>query len=121
VQEVNGLASNTVPEDLGFRGQPEPATDLSTVQPEFTAEVRADGVFLGWSWGGHGKDLDACELEVDRGSGFVMLTIDTSPGYLDTTPQPAQRRRWKFRAIYRVDDHRVGQMSNVVMVDVGGN
>jgi hypothetical protein len=121
VQSVKGNASNAVAEDLGLRGAPEPQTDLSTVQPEFTAEVRADGVFLGWGFGGHGKVLDAWEAEVDRGSGYVPLTFDTSPGYLDTAPQPAQRTRWKYRAWFRVDDHRVGLLSNVVMVDVGGN
>ena len=33
-----------------------------------------------------------------------VLTYDTTPGYTDTTPFPATLTKWKYRAIYRVDD-----------------
>ncbi len=66
--------------------------------------------------------LDQCELQVDRagGKGFIVLTFDTTPGYTDTTPFPAALTKWKYRDIYRVDDHQVGQWSAEVSVNVGG-
>ena len=77
---------------------------------------------MGWSWQGLSKHLDLCEIQVDRsdGKGWVLLTFDTLPGYLDTTPFPATLTKWTYRAIYRVDDHRVGQWSREVSVSVGG-
>jgi hypothetical protein len=62
------------------------------------------------------------EIQVDRGDGkgWAVLTFDTTPGYLDTTPFPAALTKWKYRAIYRVDDHQVGQWSAEASVSVGG-
>ena len=44
----------------------------------------------------------------------------TTPGYLDTAAKPAQRTQWRYRASFRVGDHRVGVWSDTVRVDVGG-
>lgn len=49
-----------------------------------------------------------------------MLTYDTTPGYIDTAAQPATLTKWKYRAIYRVDDARFGLWSAEVSVTVGG-
>ena len=40
-----------------------------------------------WGWGGYAAFLDICEIEVDRSDnkGFVMLTVDITPNYTDTT------------------------------------
>jgi hypothetical protein len=59
---------------------------------------------------------------VDRGSGFVFLAIDTVPDYLDTAALPAAgaSAAWKYRAIYRLSDERVGQWSNVASISVMG-
>ena len=64
--------------------------------------------------------LDAIELQVDRndGKGNVLLTIDTTPGYTDTQPFPATKTAWTYRAIYQVNDARVGVWSQVVSVAV---
>ena len=46
------------------------------------------------------------------------MAIDTVPHYTDTTPitTPAT---WKYRAIYLVDDERVGTWSDIMSVTVG--
>ena len=49
-----------------------------------------------------------------------MLTYDTTPGYHDTAPLPAIAAKWKYRAIYRVADVRVGVWSDEVSITVGG-
>lgn len=63
--------------------------------------------------------FDGISLEVDRGSGFVFLAVDTRPGYVDTTPFPAAGALWKYRAIYLLDDTKVGQWSATTTVRVG--
>jgi len=60
-------------------------------------------------------------LHRDRGTGFVFLGIDTVPDYTDTQTLPAgQSALWKYKAIYRLNDERVGQWSDVVSVAVAG-
>ncbi len=71
---------------------------------------------IDWNWGGYADFLDQIEIQVDRGSGWGFLTMDTTPGYTDSTPHPTVLTRWKYRAIYRVDDHQVGLWSNEVSV-----
>jgi len=60
------------------------------------------------------------EIQVNRGAGWQLLTFDTTPGYIDTEPIPATPTKWEYRAIYRVNDQRIGQWSAVVSVIVGG-
>lgn len=48
------------------------------------------------------------ESETVESGGWEILTFDTTPGYTDTAPHPAAATQWKYRAIYRVDDHQVG-------------
>ncbi len=50
---------------------------------------------------------------------FVLLAIDTTPGYTDTQPFPSAPAKWTYQAIYRVADNRVGQWSNEVSIAVG--
>jgi hypothetical protein len=52
----------------------------------------------------------------------VFLAIDTIPDYTDTAPMPAaeQSALWKYKAIYRQGDERVGQWSDVVSIPVAG-
>ena len=74
----------------------------------------------GIGWTKHG--MDGIELQVDRGTGFVFLAIDTLPGYTDTASMPAagQSALWKYKAIYHQGDDRVGQWSDVVSIPVAG-
>jgi hypothetical protein len=96
----------------------QPAGQRKRGSPFFSAV----GVQMDWGWQGLVKHLDQCELQVDRADakGWVVLNFDTTPGYTDTTPFPAALTKWKYRAIYRVDDHPVGQWSAEVNVNVDG-
>jgi hypothetical protein len=78
-----------------------------------------DGIRL-WAYCGFANFLEQIELEVDRGQGFALLAIDSTPGYTDNQPFPAAPVKWTYRAIYRLGDNRVGQWSKPVSVTVGG-
>jgi|SRR5882724_3221244 len=92
--------------------------DVNSMKPVITAELDAGQVNIGWVKQG----MDGIEIQVDRGTGFVFLAIDTIPGYTDTAPMPAagQSALWKYKAIYRQGDDRVGQWSDVVSIPVAG-
>lgn len=105
--------------DLGLIGAAKTAPDLATLQPLLKASIVGNKVELDWSWQGNSAYLDQCEIQVDRGNGWQVLTFDTTPGYTDSTPLPATPTKWKYRAIYRVDDAQVGQWSAEVSVTVG--
>ena len=92
--------------------------DLDSLQPVLSVKFVNDQPFLDWAKAG----MEALELEVDRGNGFTLLTIDTHPGHLDTAPLPAPGTTalWRYRGIYRLKDQRVGQWSAVLEVAVKG-
>ncbi|HEY5041294.1 MAG TPA: hypothetical protein VIK53_04770 [Verrucomicrobiae bacterium] len=92
--------------------------DVNSMKPVITAQLDAGQVDIGWTKQG----MDGIEIQVDRGTGFVFLAIDTIPGYTDTAPMPAagQSALWKYKAIYRQGDDRVGQWSDVVSIPVAG-
>ena len=105
---------------LGIESAQTAAPDLATLQPVLTARISGGRVEIGWGWQGNRAALDLCEIQVDRadGKGAVLLTYDTTPGYVDTAPFPAAPAKWTYRAIYRVDDAQVGQWSAPVSVTV---
>jgi len=92
--------------------------DPTTLKPVLNVKLEAGVVDIGWIKQG----MDALELWVDRGTGFVFLAIDTIPNYTDTAPMPAagQSALWKYKAIYLQADQRVGQWSDVVSIPVAG-
>lgn len=91
-----------------------------TVRPVIDAAKSGNRVEIEWGWQGNRAFLQGIRLEVDRGDGvFRLLTIDTTPGYNDTEPFPAMSTKWKYRAIYLVDDQPVGEWSQVAEVTVG--
>ncbi len=96
------------------------ALDLATLQPQLQVGISGDRVRVGWGWQGHSTELDQIEIQVDRGDGqgFVLLTFDTTPGYSDPTPLPTTATKWTYRAIYCLDDRRVGQWSQAASVVV---
>ena len=106
---------------LGIEGQEISGPDLNTLQADLKATVTASGVMVRWGWQGYVQFLDAIEIQVDRldGQGFKMLTIDTTPNYLDTQPFPAAPAKWTYKAVFRLNDQRVGQWSDPVSVNVG--
>jgi len=103
--------------DLDIIGS-EQAVDPGAMKPILKLTLEAGHPNVGWKKQG----MDAIEIEVDRGSGFVFLAIDTVPDYADTAPLPAAGASavWKYRAIYRLDDERVGQWSDVASISVMG-
>jgi hypothetical protein len=113
--------NTSIGEALGIEGSVQASADLSAITPVITLEIIGSQVQIGWTWQGHSKDLDCIRLEVDRGDGkgFILLAMDTTPGYTDTTPFPATPAHWRYRAIYCVDDAPVGQWSAVVEITVG--
>jgi len=118
----SGKSTETISTDLGIIGSEMTGPDMDTIQPIIDAILAANHVRIKWGWGGFAGYFDQIEIQVDRndGKGFVFLTYDTTPGYNDTQPFPAAPVVWTYRAIYRVDDHQVGQWSNPVKVTVGG-
>jgi len=122
VQALKGATGYTeaIGTDLGILGAQQTAPDLATVQPAITAAISGAAVEIGWGWGGNSAFLDLCEIQVDRGSGWTLLTYDSTPGYTDTAAHPATPTKWKYRAIYRVGDHQVGLWSTEASVTVGG-
>jgi len=107
---------------LGIESPNHVAPDLATIQPVISLKYSGDRVHVVWGWGGHSAYLDMIEIQVDRGDGkgFVLLTYDTTPGYLDPTPMPAAPVKWTYRAGYRVGDQRVGEWSAETAITVGG-
>jgi hypothetical protein len=104
---------------LGIEGDEEGGPDFTTLKPILTLTPSGGNMMVGWTWQGESKFLDAIEILVNRGAGYVPLTIDTTPGYLDTEPAPAAPGQWLYKAIYRVEDQRVGQWSDPVCINVG--
>ena len=98
------------------------APDLTTVAPVLKLMLTPTGIMIGWGWEGYAADLDMIELQVDRNDskGYVPLAFDTTPGYLDTCPQPTALIKWKYRGIYRVGENQVGQWSAEQSLTVGG-
>ena len=51
---------------------------------------------------------------------WTLLPLATRPNSFDTSPMPASSDKWKYRAIYSNDAHRIGQWSNIAEIVVGG-
>jgi hypothetical protein len=116
----SGKCSDTNATNLGIVGSAQTAPDLTTVQPFISVSIMGNQVNVKWGWGGNSAYLDSCEIWVDRndGKGYVLLTIDTTPGYTDTQPFPAASAKWTYKAIYRLDDAQVGLWSQPASVTV---
>lgn len=105
---------------LGIEGAIITAPELADVKPKFTVEITGDHVLIRWKWDGLSQWLDALEILVDRGNGYVHLVTDTTPNYIDSTPLPATAQKWTYKAIFKVGDSRIGQWSDEVSLTVGG-
>ncbi len=109
--------TEAIGQDLGTEGAQAAGPDTQNGQPDISgANVVANEVRLPWTKGA----FDAIWFEVDRdGKGFAFLAVDTVPDYADTAPFPAGGAVWKYRAIYLLNDQKVGQWSTTVSVRVG--
>jgi hypothetical protein len=121
VQQIkdSGLCTDVMATNLGIVGAVDAPPDLSAVRPVLAAKVNGSEVDIKWGWGGHAGFLEACEIHVDRGAGFSLLTIDTTPNYTDTQTHPGTKTIWSYKAIYRAADAQVGIWSAPVSVVVG--
>ena len=117
VRKIKAHAAYTeaIGRDLGIVGA-EDATDPAAGKPAITARLAGGRPEIVWRKGRY----DALEIEADRGDGkgFAFLTIDTVPDYADTAELPAAPAIWKYRAIYRKGDERVGQWSDTAQITV---
>jgi len=118
--KLAGAFTEAIGTDLGVIGTETAIPDFAMLKPTITATINGQNTDIGWGWDGDGEFLDMLELQVDRGQGWVPLAFDTTPGYTDTTPHPATPTKWKYRAIYRVDDGQVGLWSAEASITVGG-
>lgn len=112
--------NTAIGEALGIEGDHVSAPDYTSLKPELKLELSGGQSFVRWSWQGKSAFLDLLELHVDRGSGFALLAMDTTPNYLDTTPAPATPQKWTYKAIFRIGDQRIGQWSDEVSIIIGG-
>lgn len=123
VQDIkrNPKRDDEILNDLQIVGVEERGPDVAALAPAIAVRIISGQVFVDWGWGGHGDWLDACEIWVDRGDGkgFVMLTIDTTPGYTDTQAFPTALTKWTYKAIYRIGDSQSGNWSMPVSIAVG--
>ncbi len=113
--------NDSILEALGILGKEHAGPDYATLAPVLTLSLSGGQVHVAWGWQGYSAYLDQCEIQVDRADskGFVLLAIDTTPGYTDTQPFPSAPTKWSYQAIYRVGDSRVGQWSSAVVIGVG--
>jgi hypothetical protein len=118
--KTNPKLTDAIAADLGITGSEQTPPDLTAVQPVIKTSLVTGHVFVDWNWGGLSQWLDACRIEVDRGDGkgFVLLTVDTTPGYTDTTALPAVAAKWQYRAIYIAGESETGQWSATVSITV---
>jgi len=107
--------TEAIGDDLKIVGAEAPVADPATTQPDLELSLNGGRVEIGWRKSG----FDALEIEVDRGAGFALLTIDTTPDTVDTFTLPAAPAVWKYRAIYRENNARFGQWSKVAQIAVG--
>ena len=109
--------TTAIGEDLGVEGSAD-TFDPESLKPIITTRMVGGGQCeVIWTKG----RATAIEIEVDRGTGFVFLALDTVPNYLDTHMlPPGTSGLWKYRAIYRIGDNRVGMWSDIVTCAVGG-
>ncbi len=109
-------------QDLGIIGTEDSGPDFALLKPVLSVSILNGHVKIIWNWGGYTLWLDACEIQVDRGdgTGWQLLVIDTAPNHTDPAALPAALTKWKYRAIYNVDGHRVGLWSEEASLVVGG-
>ncbi len=113
--------NEAIGKELGIEGIEVTPPDYNTLQPDLKLDLRNNGVYIHWNFGHYRLFLDQCKIVVDRGDGKgeVLLAMDSTPNYLDTTPFPSAAAKWTYRAVYMYKDQQVGQWSKPVTINVG--
>lgn len=109
--------NESIGEGLGIVGD-ERTVDLLGLKPELKSRVGAVHPVIIWKKG----TASALDIYADRkdGKGFVFLTTDTQPDYIDKHPMPkgVESVVWEYKGIYRMADKQVGQFSEPIQVTV---
>ncbi|HTH56710.1 MAG TPA: hypothetical protein VL728_11745 [Cyclobacteriaceae bacterium] len=118
-QQVQRIKNNpnyteAIGKDLGIIGSEQLAISSVEMKPVLKLVMKGGQVEIQWVKG----DADALYIETDKGTGWQFLAVDTVPHYTDTT-RIAAASSWKYRAMYLVNDEKVGQWSDVASIAVG--
>ncbi|TRX35233.1 hypothetical protein [Flavobacterium restrictum] len=108
--------TTAIGQNLGIEMTNTQKVNLDSAQPTLKTVMRGGQVNLLWKKGKFGGIL----IEKDSGAGFVTLDKDFHPDFIDNSTMPAQGQSavWKYRAIYLLNDEKVGLWSDVVTVSV---
>jgi hypothetical protein len=117
--KAQGSYNPALGEGVGIEAGMVTPPDWSKLKPKLSLSISADHVLVHWDWQGYRRFLDSCEIHVNRGPGFVLLTMDTTPGFLDPESFPATPAKWTYRAVFRVGDASVGLWSDSISIAVG--
>lgn len=106
---------------LGLEGTTEYIPSAEETAPNLGKSHLTTGgrVEVDWTKG----RFDGVKIEVDRGDGkgWVFLAVDTQPNYVDTVkPAPGTSAKYRYRAIYLLDDEEYGQWSQPFEITVQG-
>jgi len=121
VRRIKGSTSYTeaIGRDLDIIASTENA-DYTNVKPVLKIELVAGQPHIIWKKNG----LDGIEIWKDNGSGnFNLLVFDMRPNHLDNSalPEIGQSIVWRYKAIYRKNDQRVGNWSDEISITVMGH
>jgi hypothetical protein len=110
--------TTAIGQNLGIEISASQKIDLDNSQPTLKSVMRGGVVNLLWKKG----KLDGILIEKDSGDGFVTLDKDFHPDFIDNSVMPAQGQSaiWKYRAIYLMNDEKVGMWSDTITVTVSG-
>ena len=109
--------NESIGEGLGIVGD-ERTVDTFELKPELKHRLDGAHPVIIWKKG----TASALDIYADRkdGKGFIFLTTDTQPDYIDKYPMPkgVESVVWEYKGIYRMADKQVGQFSEVIQVTV---
>jgi hypothetical protein len=114
--------TEAIGQDLGIVsiGSGMSVAEKAVLKPVIKIHLVAGQPFIEWKKG----DTDGIEIQKAEGNSgeYHFLELDLHPHYLDKSPLPAagQSVVWKYKAIYHINDERVGHWSDEVSVSVMG-
>ncbi|MBC7524485.1 MAG: hypothetical protein H7239_08625 [Flavobacterium sp.] len=110
--------TTAIGQDLGIEMTTNQQLDVNNAKPTLKVVFTGGRVNLQWKKG----KFDGILIEKDNGAGFITLDKDLHPNFIDPSPMPAQGESalWRYRAIYLLNDAKVGQWSDIVTTSVVG-
>ncbi len=110
--------TTAIGQNLGVEITTTAQLSLNMAEPVLKVVLRGGQVNLLWKKGNYSGIL----IEKDSGAGFITLDKDFHPDFIDNSPLPAQGQSavWKYRAIYLMNDDKVGVWSAIVTTTVAG-